>query len=105
LGTICAYFAYRQYYPGLSQDACRDPFLTRVAYCKKGYDLENGIIVVQQESSSLGGNAIGGAQYIAAGGNPQKYQLDDVYSDEDNGNSSSNNLEHSNSRVPLVGRQ
>ncbi|KAI8638532.1 phosphatidic acid phosphatase type 2/haloperoxidase [Parasitella parasitica] len=42
LGSFCAYFAYRQYYPGLSQDSCRDPFLTRVAYCKKGYDLESG---------------------------------------------------------------
>lgn len=95
LGTLCAYFAYRQYYPGLSQEACRDPFLTRVAYCKKGYDVENGIIVVQQESTSSGAGL-------------PKYQVNhDDYSDEFaiNGSSGSNELDHTNSRIPLVGRQ
>jgi hypothetical protein len=33
LGTLCAYFAYRQYYPGLSHASCHDPFLTRMDGC------------------------------------------------------------------------
>jgi hypothetical protein len=88
LGTLCAYFAYRQYYPGLSQDACRDPFLTRVAYCKRGYDIETGIIVVDTTTANNGG--------------PLKYQLDGY--DESNSSIGDNHLEHTNSRIPLVGR-
>ncbi|KAI9279261.1 phosphatidic acid phosphatase type 2/haloperoxidase [Sporodiniella umbellata] len=32
LGTVCAYFSYRQFYPSLSQDACHHPFMTRLLY-------------------------------------------------------------------------
>ncbi|KAI8977246.1 phosphatidic acid phosphatase type 2/haloperoxidase [Mycotypha africana] len=43
LGTFCAYFAYRQYYPSLATDGCRDPYLTRVAHIKK-CDEELGMV-------------------------------------------------------------
>jgi hypothetical protein len=42
LGTFCAYFAYRQYYPGLSNESCRDPFLERIHYCTRALDEEHG---------------------------------------------------------------
>ncbi|KAG0812885.1 hypothetical protein G6F17_006252 [Rhizopus arrhizus] len=32
LGIVCAYFAYRQYYPSLGHDSCHDPFMTRLLY-------------------------------------------------------------------------
>jgi diacylglycerol diphosphate phosphatase/phosphatidate phosphatase len=35
LGTLCAYFAYRQFYPGLSHNSCHDPFLARLARLKR----------------------------------------------------------------------
>jgi hypothetical protein len=107
LGTFCAYFAYRQYYPGLSQEACRDPFLTRVAYCKRGFgDVETGVL-------ATGGTHNHGASNIAllsqTQANNNKYQVEDNYSDETA--SSSNNgqqdnllFDHTNSRIPLVGR-
>ncbi|KAI8876770.1 PAP2-domain-containing protein [Backusella circina FSU 941] len=42
LGTLCAYFAYRQYYPGLSHSNCHDPFLTRMDGCNSAfYDEES----------------------------------------------------------------
>jgi hypothetical protein len=41
LGTLCAFFAYRQYYPGLSHDSCGDPFSYRVSHCKRP-DVEFG---------------------------------------------------------------
>lgn len=96
LGTFCAYFAYRQYYPGLSQDSCRDPFLTRVAYCKRGFDLESG-----------GGNSNGADSTIALlnsqphdqPGMPKnlgKYQQDD-FNSEGSGQSDYNHHQH----VPL----
>lgn len=44
LGIFCSYFAYRQYYPALSHAQCRDPYYSRVAYCKRLVDEERGII-------------------------------------------------------------
>jgi hypothetical protein len=35
LGSLCAYFAYRQYYPSLAHASCQDPYLTRLAYCRE----------------------------------------------------------------------
>ncbi|KAI7905909.1 phosphatidic acid phosphatase type 2/haloperoxidase [Cokeromyces recurvatus] len=43
LGIVCAYFAYRQYYPSLSHDSCRDPFAARVTFCKRGGGNNEGI--------------------------------------------------------------
>lgn len=36
LGTVCAYFSYRQFYPSLGQDTCHHPFMTRLLYWKAG---------------------------------------------------------------------
>ncbi|KAI9245997.1 phosphatidic acid phosphatase type 2/haloperoxidase [Sporodiniella umbellata] len=32
LGTVCSYFAYRQYYPSLAHDTCNHPFMARLVY-------------------------------------------------------------------------
>lgn len=97
LGTFCAYFAYRQYYPGLSNDSCRDPFLTRVAYCKKGHtDVETGVLVTNTSNIALLNQQQQPSQ-------TNKYQTEDHYSDGSATNDSLL-LDHSNSRIPLVGR-
>lgn len=93
LGTLCAYFAYRQYYPGLSQESCRDPFLNRVAHCRKGYDVESGVVITNNSNIAL----------LSSDGQPKQYISDDHYSDASSG-SQQNILDHSNSRIPLVGR-
>ena len=41
LGTICAYFAYRQYYPALGHNTCHTPFMTRILYCQAGLNNNN----------------------------------------------------------------
>ncbi|ORE04895.1 acid phosphatase/Vanadium-dependent haloperoxidase [Rhizopus microsporus var. microsporus] len=41
LGTVCAYFAYRQYYPALGHNACHTPFMTRMLYWQSGLDNSN----------------------------------------------------------------
>lgn len=93
LGACCAYFAYRQYYPSLSHDSCTDPFVTRVAFCKKCVDEESGIIVpdsnialVPQQSS--------------------KFQPDDNYSEGSStdyyGNNHMHKLSTQSSGAPLI---
>lgn len=103
LGTFCAYFAYRQYYPGLSQDSCRDPFLTRVAYCKRGLgsDIETGVMVVDNTNSSTNTSNIA----LLNSTQQNKYTISqDNYSDEMLNNNDQHSLIHTNSRIPLVGR-
>ena len=85
LGTFCAYFAYRQYYPGLSNDSCRDPFLTRLAHCKRGFDVETGMMVIDPANS----HDIAMANTL----HQDQYNSDDQHE-----------LEQSNSRIPLVPR-
>ncbi|KAG2236337.1 hypothetical protein INT48_001401, partial [Thamnidium elegans] len=86
LGTFCSYFSYRQYYPGLSQDACRDPFLNRVAHCRKGFDLEA---------------STNNTNYVNDHIQPKNYQLDDQDSDDLSSSSQQHILDSSNSRIPL----
>ncbi|OBZ83116.1 putative diacylglycerol pyrophosphate phosphatase 1 [Choanephora cucurbitarum] len=44
LGTLCAYFAYRQYYPSLSRSHCANPFSDRVLYHRERLDKELGVV-------------------------------------------------------------
>ncbi|KAI8330545.1 phosphatidic acid phosphatase type 2/haloperoxidase [Blakeslea trispora] len=44
LGTICAYFAYRQYYPSLSRGHCGIPFSDRVTYLREKLNKELGVV-------------------------------------------------------------
>ncbi|KAI8972124.1 phosphatidic acid phosphatase type 2/haloperoxidase [Pilobolus umbonatus] len=53
LGSFCAYFAYRQYYPSLSNAECRDPYYSRVVYCKRKIDEENGVIPKKVKNRSM----------------------------------------------------
>ncbi|CAO3656669.1 unnamed protein product [Mucor hiemalis] len=97
LGTLCAYFAYRQYYPGLSQDSCRDPFLTRLAHCKRGHDVEAVVCDAGTHNIAL----------VTSTPTPHnKYSVNDTYSDDTSSHDPHDNLmlDHSNSRIPLVGR-
>lgn len=92
LGTFCAYFAYRQYYPGLSQDSCRDPFLTRVAYCKRGYDVESAGVVGGDSTIAL----LNSQRQNPQPGMPKdlgKFQQDD-FNSEGSGQSDYNTQQH-----------
>lgn len=102
LGTLCAYFAYRQYYPGLSQDSCRDPYLTRLAHCKRGHDVEAVVCDAGTHNIALvTSNPTTTTVASAAPSDHNKFGVNDTYSDDA---SSHDLLDHSNSRIPLVGR-
>lgn len=70
LGTLCAYFAYRQYYPGLSHASCHDPFLTRIDGGHFSYidddeeaNMDNSSNVGLLDSSQSGYHSQGSSRY------------------------------------------
>lgn len=90
LGTACAYFAYRQYYPELSQESCRDPFLARLAYCRKGFDVENGDGLTNTPNIAL----------LGAEGHPKHHYTSEDHYSEESGSSQNIILDNGNSRIP-----
>lgn len=108
LGTCCAYFAYRQYYPGLSNDSCRDPFLERVAFCRRGFDEEMGGICSTESNIALLNS-----QQSTEQTQGHKYQTEDGYLTEQSDYNRNdfnvpqpaelNPSSSSNNNIPLVG--
>ncbi|KAI8885896.1 PAP2-domain-containing protein [Backusella circina FSU 941] len=72
LGTLCAYFAYRQYYPGLSHNTCHDPFLARLARLKR-FDEE----LAHHHHSSTGAYDQSSLLQPEATSSRTKYQMED----------------------------